>query len=109
MTAILEPHWRAAYDLIVCNWCLFYFPSLDGFFSAAASALAPGGRLLFTVYACADDADVLRRSPAAGDGYSHSRRYLRSLAAANGFGEERLEVRPLSAHPGFFCAFAKQI
>lgn len=103
-----RPDCRESYDLIVCNWCLFYFPSLDGFFSAAAASLAPGGQVLFTVYSCADDADVLRRSQAAATGYSHSRRYLRSLAAANGLREERLEVRSLSVHPGFYCAFSKR-
>ena len=102
-----RPDRRARYDLIVCNWCLFYFPDLEGFFAAATSALAPGGRVLFTVYACGDEADVVGKEKTVME-YAHSRRYLRRLAAGNGFGEERLEVRQLCVYPGIYGNFFKR-
>jgi predicted TPR repeat methyltransferase len=83
LTAYLRD-WPATFDVIVSADTLVYFGPLDEVVAAAATALRPGGRLIFTVEAALDD------GPGAGyvlgphGRYNHARQYVEGvLAAAN--------------------------
>ena len=92
------------FDLVTCCDALYFLADLTGFFAAAASRLAPGGVLAFTVDPCSDQFDVTMT--AKGE-YAHSRRYVRRLAAESGFEEVAIEILEHRFYPGFYCAFRK--
>ncbi len=93
------------FDLVTCCDALYFLADLTGFFAAAASRLAPGGVLAFTLDPCADQYDVSM----TGEGeYAHSRRYVRRLAAASGLEEVAIEILEHRFYPGFYCAFGKR-
>ncbi|MCH7956499.1 MAG: methyltransferase domain-containing protein [Proteobacteria bacterium] len=92
------------FDLVTCCDALYFLADLSGFFAAAASRLAPGGVLAFTVDPCSDQYDVTMT--AKGE-YAHSRRYVRRLAAEGGLEEVAIEILEHRFYPGFYCAFRK--
>ena len=102
-----RPDRRGRYDLIFSNWCLFYLPDLRPFFRSAAAAAAPGGQVVFTVYPCRDECDVMCKE--SGIEYAHSLAYLKRLGAENGLVEERVETRVLCNHPGYYCVFKRPL
>jgi predicted TPR repeat methyltransferase len=82
LTAYLHASAAGAFDVIVSADTLVYFGSLDEVVGAAAHALRPGGRLIFTVEECVDPSVELRISPHGR--YTHTRAYVeRVLATAN--------------------------
>ena len=66
-----------AFDLIVSADTLVYFGPLDTVVRAAAAALRPGGRLIFTVEEWVDGAGEFRLNPHGR--YTHTRRYVEQL------------------------------
>ena len=92
------------FDLVTCCDALYFFPDLSGFFAAAASRVAPGGVLAFTLDPCSDQFDMSM----TGEGeFAHSRRYVRRLAAESGLDEVAIEILEHRFYPGFYCAFRK--
>lgn len=87
LTTWLAEH-PAAYDAVVSADTLCYFGRLDEVLAAAALSLRPGGLLVFTVEAHADDAD--HRLQHHGR-YSHSQPYLARAAAAAGLAAPQFE------------------
>lgn len=80
LTAFLEAH-PGRYDLIVSADTLCYFGRLDRVFAAAAAALRPGGRLVFSVES-SESADGFTLH---GHGrYSHARSYVEDALGAAG-------------------------
>jgi len=72
----------ATSDVIVSADVLIYFGELGPALSAAAKALRPGGRLIFSVERTTDDEDGFHLNPHGR--YSHSEAYLRrTLEAAH--------------------------
>lgn len=71
----------AAYDLIVCADTLCYFGALGPVLAAAGQALRPGGLLLFTVEAAAEEGVKLH--PGHGR-YAHHVDHVRGAVAAAG-------------------------
>jgi predicted TPR repeat methyltransferase len=81
-------------DLIVCADTLCYFGALADAFSAAESALRPGGLLVFTVERSDNEVDAYTLHPSGR--YSHADRYVRDRLAAAGMtlvGLERVVLR----------------
>lgn len=73
-----------SYDVIVSADTLCYFGPLDAAIAAAAGALHPGGRLLFTVeHAMEADAPDFRIE--SHGRYSHSQPYIERVLGLNGF------------------------
>ena len=73
-----------AFDVIVSADTLVYFGPLEGVVVAAADALRPGGRLIFTVEELIDAGSDAGYSISPHGRYSHARQYLeRVLADAN--------------------------
>jgi len=73
-----------AFDVIVSADTLVYFGPLEGVVAAAADALCPGGRLIFTVEEFIDAGIDAGYSISPHGRYSHARQYLeRVLADAN--------------------------
>jgi predicted TPR repeat methyltransferase len=88
------------YDVIVSADTLVYFGRLDAAFRGAASALRPGGLLVFTVERSAgEDAEPGYRCTMQGR-YRHSERYLRSELAAAGMAIEELRTVSLRMNHG---------
>ena len=83
LTAFLsEAH--AAYDVIVSADTLCYFGPLHEVAAAAAAALRPGGRLVFTVEEMIDGGSDAGYALSLHGRYQHARRYVeRVLADAN--------------------------
>ena len=72
------------FDVIVSADTLCYFGPLEGVVAAAASALRPGGRLIFTVEELTGGGPGARHSIGLYGRYRHSSRYVeRVLAAVN--------------------------
>jgi predicted TPR repeat methyltransferase len=67
-----------AYDLVASADTLCYFGSLAGFCHAVQTSLRPGGVLVFTVEAHADDAGLPDFVLRAHGRYSQSRSYVES-------------------------------
>ena len=77
------------YDLIVSADTLCYFGALEQALSGAASALRPGGRLVFTVEKAGDAVDEYTLNPTGR--YSHADSYARRTLAAASF--ESIEIQ----------------
>ena len=72
------------FDVIVSADTLVYFGPLEGVVAAAANALRPGGRLIFTVEELVGAGSDAEYSIRPHGRYSHTRQYLeRVLADAN--------------------------
>ena len=65
-----------------------YFGSLHDVASAAANALRPGGRFVFTVEALPDEESDVPYSLAHHGRYRHARRYLEGVLADAGLRSE---------------------
>lgn len=74
---------RDRWHAIVCADTLCYFGDLTAFMQAAATALRPGGVLVYTVEAMADDAATVATILPNGR-YAHGRAHLDRVAAAAG-------------------------
>jgi predicted TPR repeat methyltransferase len=88
LTAFLEGR-ADAYDLIASADTLCYFGALEPVLAAAAGALRPGGRVVFTLENAGQDAGPGFRLAPHGR-YSHTKAYVRRCLAAAG-----LELRAL--------------
>lgn len=77
-----------AYDMIVSADTLCYFGALDTAIKAAAGALRPGGRLIFTVERSPADAPPFTLHPHGR--YSHSEAYVTATLAAAGLQAQAL-------------------
>lgn len=83
LTAFLEQR-EDAYDLIASADTLCYFGALEPVLTAAAGALKPGGRLVFTVeHSLAEDRQADFRLHNHGR-YSHSEDYVRAALGSAG-------------------------
>ena len=83
LTAYLRDS-AGAFDVIVSADTLVYFGPLEGVVAAAANALRPGGRLIFTVEELIDAGPDAGYSLSPHGRYCHTRQYLeRVLADAN--------------------------
>jgi len=78
-------------DLIVAADVLIYVGALDATFAASATALRPGGRLLFSV----EDNPTADLTLQMSLRYSHGAGYVRRLAAEHGFEVERADAAVL--------------
>ncbi|HVQ78219.1 MAG TPA: tetratricopeptide repeat protein [Candidatus Binatia bacterium] len=99
----LTAHLRArpsAYDLIVSADTLCYFGALDEVLPAAAAALRPGGRLIFTVERAAGDAGPGGYRLAAHGRYSHAEGYVREALARAGFAAVAIDEAILRTERG---------
>lgn len=83
LTQYLREH-PDSYDVVVSADTLCYFGALDAAVAAAASALRPGGHLIFTVEHAKDESAPDFRIEPHGR-FSHSRPYVERLLRANGF------------------------
>jgi predicted TPR repeat methyltransferase len=83
LTAYLRD-WPATFDVIVSADTLVYFGPLEGVVRAAADALRPGGRLIFTVEESLEATSDIGYSISPHGRYNHTREYVeRVLSAAN--------------------------
>lgn len=78
-----------AFDAIVSADVLIYFGALDEVFAAMARALRPGGVMVGTVEALADESREV--SLAVHGRYSHSARHVREVLATQGWQLQALE------------------
>jgi predicted TPR repeat methyltransferase len=76
-----------AYDVIVSADTLVYFGPLEDVVAAAARALRPGGRLIFTVEELTGESDAGYALSPHGR-YTHARAYVERVLAAAQFGSE---------------------
>ena len=101
LTAYLGAH-PAAFDLVMSADTLVYFGDLRAVLGAAAGALRPRGRLIFTV----ESADVDGAAAATGyrlnphGRYSHAAAYLRSQIAAAGLAITSIDTATLRHEGG---------
>lgn len=86
-----------AFDVIVSADTLVYFGTLDAVAAAAASALRPGGRFVFTV----EELDGAGHALMPSGRYAHSRSYVESVLAAAALHPEivRAELRLEAGEP----------
>ncbi len=82
---------QQAYDLIVSADTLCYFGALEQPLSAAASALRPAGRLVFTVEQAGPTVESYQLESSGR--YSHAEPYLRATLA--GATLEAIDIRPV--------------
>lgn len=84
---------KSAYDLIASADTLCYFGNLSNLMSAAASALRPGGRFIFTVERVSESAttpaDGYRLTPQGR--YSHRKNYISCIVSEAGLQLEFIE------------------
>ena len=98
LLAYLEAH-RAAFDVVISADTLCYFGVLDGVANAARDALRPGGQLVFTVEALAEDDDASHRLFPHGR-YAHARPYLQAVLDGAGFVRQRIVAEVLRSEGG---------
>lgn len=89
LTAFLQDG-PGQWDAIVCADTLCYFGDLRAVMAAAATALRPGGTLVFTVEALPDEASTEARILPSGR-YAHGRAHLDDVMQAAGL--QTLQVR----------------
>jgi predicted TPR repeat methyltransferase len=83
LTAYLRDS-RGMFDVIVSADTLVYFGALEDVAAAAAGALRPGGRLIFTVEESVDAGAEAGYSISTHGRYNHTRQYVeRVLSAAS--------------------------
>ena len=82
----------AAFDLIVSADTLCYFGALEGFAAAVVGALRPGGLLVFSAEALADETPESGYRLLAHGRYSHLRQYVESVLRAAGLGDIALQA-----------------
>ena len=82
---------QPVYDLIVSADTLCYFGALDTVCAAAATALRPGGRLVFTVERAPDGVEAYQLDPSGR--YSHAGHYVRDRLA--GAALDRIAIEPV--------------
>ncbi len=78
-----------AFDVLVSADTLIYFGDMAPVFAAARGALRPGGTLVFTLEALADDSGPGFRLTESGR-FSHTLAYLRATLAAAGLVEQSI-------------------
>ena len=78
----------AAWDLVTCADTLCYFGDLHAVLAAAAAALKPGGRLVFSVEALPDDDPRPFRIHPANGRYAHGLAHVDAAATAAGLVRE---------------------
>lgn len=88
-----------AFDLAVSADTLCYFGALEEAMAAAAVALRPGGWLVFTVEALADDAGVPHELQPNGR-YAHARAYVADVVAAAGMAIDAIDAVTLRSESG---------
>lgn len=98
------------FDVLICADTLCYFGELQPAMTAAAAALRPGGRFVFTVEAWKSDSGEPYTLQPHGR-YAHHRGYLRRLLAQAGlaelgFGEETLRIEGGQPVSGWLVAAA---
>jgi predicted TPR repeat methyltransferase len=81
LTAYLRDS-NAAFDLIVSADTLVYFGPLEDVARAAAAALRPGGRIIFTVEELIDAGSVAGYSISPHGRYGHTRQYIECVLAS---------------------------
>ncbi|HEY0819219.1 MAG TPA: tetratricopeptide repeat protein [Rhizobacter sp.] len=87
------------FDVLLCADTLCYFGELQHAMRAAAAALRPGGRFIFTVEAWASgDGESYKLLPHGR--YAHHRGYLRRLLSQAGLDELALHDAPLREENG---------
>ncbi|MCC6535896.1 MAG: tetratricopeptide repeat protein [Burkholderiales bacterium] len=102
LTRFMREH-PEGYDAITCADTLCYFGELDEVAQAAASALRPGGRFVFTVEALdAASAGVRYRMNSSGR-YAHAEHYVRSALRAAGLALVAIE------HPWLRMEIGKEV
>lgn len=99
LTAFLQAH-PDAYDLIVSADTLCYFGQLTDVSRAAAGALRPGGRLVFTVERLADTDGTPGFALTESGRYAHSEDYLRETLTSAGFTVEAMDRADLRKEGG---------
>ncbi|MBL0726387.1 tetratricopeptide repeat protein [Piscinibacter sp. HJYY11] len=87
------------FDVLVCADTLCYFGELQPAMTAAAAALRPGGRFVFTVEAWKSDSGESYKLQPHGR-YAHHRGYLRRLLAQAGLGELAIREETLRIEGG---------
>lgn len=99
LTAYLHDH-RAAFDLIVTADTLVYFGALEDVADAAAAALRPGGRFVFTLEEATDDATATYCIKPHGR-FNHRPQYVERVVADRGLAVNiaRAELRMESGMP----------
>jgi len=99
LTAWIAAATAGSYDLIVSADTLCYFGDLAEVCRACASALTPGGWLMFTVEALDDDAaEPVRLNPHGR--YGHRADYLRQVLAGAGLGATEVQAAHLRTEGG---------
>ncbi len=90
----------AVFDLIVSADTLCYFGALDEAIRAAAAALRPGGWLVFTVEALADDDGLHDHRLQPHGRYAHAQHYLRRTLADSALADAALDAVVLRKEAG---------
>ncbi len=91
----------AAFDVLIAADTLIYFGDLGALAQASAKALRPGGRLIVTIEALAND-NALGYELCTSGRYAQSPRYLHAVLAAAGFdvaAEVEIVIREESFQP----------
>ena len=91
LTGYLAAH-PASFDVIVSADTLVYFGALHDVAAAAAAALRPAGRLIFTAEAAADERESPGYALQFSGRYAHTRAYLAYVLTQAGFEVEIAEA-----------------